>query len=118
MPSGRGPSGCTYGDPNADCRYGCRSFPRREEVDRSPSHPRVSPVLVTRRADDLGPTIVVVNPDEDCSAASGRLVIDEVLTSPVAPSPESLHARRSWLVCEARQPPSSSLNDSRYGSAI
>ena len=47
---------------------------------------------MARRADDLGPTVVVVNPDEDCSAAAGRLVIDEVLTSPVAPSPESLHA--------------------------
>jgi len=33
-----------------------------------------------------------VNPDEDCSAAAGRLIIDEVLESPVEPSPESLHA--------------------------
>lgn len=47
---------------------------------------------MARRADDLGPTIVVVNSDEDCSAAAGRLVIDEVITSPVDPSPESLHA--------------------------
>lgn len=47
---------------------------------------------MARRADDLGPTIVVVNPDEDCSATAGRLVIDEVLAAPVEPSPESLHA--------------------------
>ena len=47
---------------------------------------------MARRADDLGPAVVVVNPDEDCSAAAGRLVIDEVLASPVEPSPESLHA--------------------------
>ena len=47
---------------------------------------------MARRADDLGPAIVVVNPDEDCSAAAGRLVVDEVLTAPVEPSPESLHA--------------------------
>jgi hypothetical protein len=47
---------------------------------------------MARRADQLAPAIVVVNPDEDCSAAAGRLIIDEVLTSPVEPSPESLHA--------------------------
>jgi hypothetical protein len=47
---------------------------------------------MARRADDLGPTIVVVNPDEDCSAAAGRLVIDEVLAAPIEPSPASLHA--------------------------
>ena len=47
---------------------------------------------MARRANDLGPAIVVVNPDEDCSAAEGRRVIDEVLTAPVEPSPESLHA--------------------------
>ena len=47
---------------------------------------------MARRADDLGPTVVVVNPDEDCSATAGRLIIDEVLESPVEPSPESLHA--------------------------
>lgn len=47
---------------------------------------------MARRADDLGPAIVVVNPDEDCSAAAGRLVVDEVLTAPVEPSLESLHA--------------------------
>lgn len=47
---------------------------------------------MARRADDLGPTVVVVNPDEDCSAAAGRLIIDEVPESPVEPSPESLHA--------------------------
>lgn len=47
---------------------------------------------MARRADDLGPAIVVVNPDEDCSAAAGRDVIDEVLASPVEPFPESLHA--------------------------
>ena len=35
---------------------------------------------------------MVVNPNEDCSAAAGRNVIDEVLASPVEPSPESLHA--------------------------
>lgn len=47
---------------------------------------------MARRADDLGPAIVLVNPDEDCSAAAGRLVVDEVLASPVEPSPESLLA--------------------------
>ncbi|MEZ5224945.1 MAG: hypothetical protein R2743_25875 [Ilumatobacteraceae bacterium] len=47
---------------------------------------------MARRADDLGPAIVVVNPNEDCSAAAGRDVIDEVLASPVESSPESLHA--------------------------
>ena len=47
---------------------------------------------MARRADDLGPAIVVVNPDEDCSAAAGRDVIDEVLASPAEASPESLHA--------------------------
>lgn len=47
---------------------------------------------MARRADDLGPAVVVVNPDEDCSAAAGRLVIDEILASPVEPTPESLHA--------------------------
>lgn len=44
------------------------------------------------RADDLGPTIVVVNPDEDCSAAAGRLMIDEILAAPDESTPESLHA--------------------------
>lgn len=47
---------------------------------------------MARRADDLGPAIVVVNPNENCSAAAGRLVVDEVLTAPVEPAPESLHA--------------------------
>lgn len=35
---------------------------------------------------------MVVNPDEDCSATAGRLIVDEVLDAPVEPSPESLHA--------------------------
>lgn len=35
---------------------------------------------------------MVVNPDEDCSAVAGRVVVDEVLASPAEPSPESLHA--------------------------
>jgi hypothetical protein len=47
---------------------------------------------VARRADDLGPTIVVVNPDEDCSAAAGRLMIDEILAAPDESTPESLRA--------------------------
>lgn len=47
---------------------------------------------MARRADDLGPTIVVVNPDEDCSAAAGRLMIDEILAAPDESTPESLHA--------------------------
>lgn len=47
---------------------------------------------MARRADDLGPAIVVVNPNENCSAAAGRLVVDEVLTALVEPAPESLHA--------------------------
>ena len=47
---------------------------------------------MARRADDLGPAIVVVNPDEDCSATAGRLIVDEVLGAPVEPSPASLHA--------------------------
>jgi hypothetical protein len=47
---------------------------------------------VARRADDLGPTIVVVNPDEDCSAAAGRLMIDEILAAPDESPPDSLRA--------------------------
>jgi hypothetical protein len=47
---------------------------------------------MARRADDLGPTIVVVNPDEDCSAAAGRLMIDEILAAPAESAPESLQA--------------------------
>jgi hypothetical protein len=47
---------------------------------------------MARRATDLGESIVVVNPDEDCSAAAGRLIVEEVLSSPIEPSPESLHA--------------------------
>ena len=47
---------------------------------------------VARRADDLGPAIVVVNPEEDCSAVAGRIIIDEILASPEEPTPQSLHA--------------------------
>ena len=47
---------------------------------------------MARRAHDLGPTVVLVNPDEHGSAASSRDVIAEVLASPVELSPESLHA--------------------------
>ena len=47
---------------------------------------------MARRADDLGPTIVVVNPDEDCSATAGRQMIDEILSAPDESTPTSLHA--------------------------
>lgn len=76
---------------------------------------------MARRADDLGATIVVVNPDEDCSAAAGRRVIDDVLASPDEPAPESLHAaeiHRWFLNPEPQRPRSSSRSDSKYGSAI
>jgi hypothetical protein len=47
---------------------------------------------MARRADDLGPTIVVVNPDDDCSAAAARVVIDEILAAPDESTPSSLRA--------------------------
>ena len=47
---------------------------------------------MARRATDLSESIVVVNPAEDCSASAGRLIVEEVLSSPLEPSPESLHA--------------------------
>jgi hypothetical protein len=47
---------------------------------------------MARRADDLGPTIVVVNPDDDCSAAAARVVLDEILAAPDESTPTSLHA--------------------------
>ena len=57
---------------------------------------------MARNAEDLGPAIVVVNPDEDCSAAACRLMIDEILSAPEDPSPESLHAAE--ILRELRDP--------------
>ena len=57
---------------------------------------------MARSADDLGPAIVVVNPDEDCSAPAGRLMIDEILAAPDEPSPESLNAAE--VLRELRDP--------------
>ena len=39
---------------------------------------------MAHRADDLwhGPTVVLLNPDEDCSAAAFRLLVDELLAGP------------------------------------
>ena len=44
---------------------------------------------MAHRADDLrhGPTVVLLNPDEDCSAAAFRLLVDDLLAGePVLPS--------------------------------
>ena len=57
---------------------------------------------MARRADDLGPTIVVVNPDEDCSASAGRLMIEEILAAHEETAPESLHAAE--ILRELRDP--------------
>jgi hypothetical protein len=46
--------------------------------------------------------VVVVKLDEDCSAAVGRLIVDEVLGAPEESSPESLHAAN--VLRELREP--------------
>jgi hypothetical protein len=50
-------------------------------------------VVVAKRADDLpdGPRVVLLNPDEDCSPAAFRVLVDELLAGP-APALESLGA--------------------------
>lgn len=48
-------------------------------------------LCMVRRADELHDRVVVVNPEEDCSPAAFRLLIDEVLTAP-DPEIESLDA--------------------------
>jgi hypothetical protein len=58
---------------------------------------------MARRADDLGPAIVVVNSNEDCSAVAGRLMIDEILAAPEEAAPESLHAAE--ILRELRETP-------------
>ncbi|MEX0847294.1 MAG: hypothetical protein WD023_05890 [Ilumatobacteraceae bacterium] len=40
----------------------------------------------------LPPTIVVLNPDEDCSPAACREILDEIIDHPDEPSIESLNA--------------------------
>jgi hypothetical protein len=54
---------------------------------------RGSLVLVARQASDFpgDRVIVVTNPDEDCSPASFRRVLDDLLDAP-EPAPESLGA--------------------------
>ncbi|MGK2883683.1 MAG: hypothetical protein ACSLE8_02755 [Rhodococcus sp. (in: high G+C Gram-positive bacteria)] len=46
---------------------------------------------MARRADELHDRVVVANPEEDCSPAAFRLLIDELLTAP-DPEIESLDA--------------------------
>ncbi len=46
---------------------------------------------MARRADELRDRVVVANPEEDCSPAVFRLLIDELLTAP-DPQIESLDA--------------------------
>jgi hypothetical protein len=48
---------------------------------------------VAKRADDLpsGPRVVLLNPDEDCSPAAFRVLVDELLAGP-EPELDSLGA--------------------------
>jgi hypothetical protein len=46
---------------------------------------------MARRADELHGRVVVANPDEDCSPAAFRVLIDELLIAP-EPEIESLDA--------------------------
>lgn len=46
---------------------------------------------MARRADELQGPVVIVNPDEDCSPAAFRLLLEELATSP-EPEIESLDA--------------------------
>ena len=48
-------------------------------------------LCMARRADELHDRVVVANPEEDCSPAAFRLLIDELLTAP-DPEIESLDA--------------------------
>jgi len=47
---------------------------------------------MARPARDLRPTIVVVNPEEDCSAAAAHEMLDEILRERSHSSITSLHA--------------------------
>jgi len=57
---------------------------------------------MARKFEDLGMTVVVINPDQDCSADAGRRMIDEILALPEDPSPHSLHAAE--ILRELRSP--------------
>lgn len=57
---------------------------------------------MARNVEDLRPAIVVVNPDEDCSASACRLMIDEILSAPEESVPKSLHA--ADILRELRDP--------------
>ncbi len=48
-------------------------------------------IYMARRADELHDRVVVANPDEDCSPAAFRLLIDELSIEP-EPELESLDA--------------------------
>jgi hypothetical protein len=62
---------------------------------------------MAHRADDLwhGPAVVLLNPDEDCSAAAFRLLVDDLLAGPepvlaslgAAAALEELRAERDQL---------------------
>ncbi len=62
-------------------------------TNSSASQPTVASTLIymARRADELHDRVVVANPEEDCSPAAFRLLIDELLTAP-DPEIESLDA--------------------------
>lgn len=47
---------------------------------------------MVRPAEKFPLTIVVLNPDEDCSAAACREILDEIIEHPDEPSIESLNA--------------------------
>jgi len=47
---------------------------------------------MARPAEKLPPTIVVLNPEENCSPAACREILDEIIDHPDEPRIESLHA--------------------------
>jgi hypothetical protein len=47
---------------------------------------------MARPADKLPSSIVVLNPDEDCSPAACREILDEIINHPDEPRIESLNA--------------------------
>lgn len=47
---------------------------------------------MARPAENVPPTIAVLNPDEDCSAAAGREILDEIINHRGEPRIESLNA--------------------------
>ena len=49
-------------------------------------------LVMARPAEKLPPTIVVLNPDEDCSPAACREMLDEIIDHPDEPRIESLNA--------------------------